>query len=676
MILLLWLFLLTTSSLLFTNRFFPEDSPAEKFLHILVFFYGKIYLVFTVLGCLGSLRTGFITLIFSLFFLLALFFCRFSWRKNPGFSLPLTGQIAIAFCLSVYLLVIDFQSFLPPMTTDGLLYHLPFAVHYLKSGSLSYPPLFFQDIAMTYYPCGGDLIYTFSLFSGNEHILRFTQLPMMAVASLSLFLILLESGFSRQSAILAASLLALVRPLTGQTFSCFVDLMMTGWFLATVYYFSTGQAKKITLGLVAAGLLIGTKNFALLYLLLALPVLAQKRISGKRIFLLSGFLFFAFIGGFSYLRNLFLLGNPFFPADISLGHWTIFPGIYVYQRGNFFPDLFHILHLFLRPTSLTDPAATVSILLFAGWVAGLVTGWRFFPRCRYLLLVPVLSVFLYSLLIPPAYHQIRHLLPVYAWLVSGMMIPLELWAPAKILLLPIFLGFARYTVPVAAWNKWAVFFLLTGIPAVIPGKRKRLLIYLVCGIIFVFYFAYWRFPLVKHKYNDIKYLTWSHFYPDQASLWAFVRENSGQGKTIAYAGAFFLYPLYGDQLRNSLYYQSVNSLQTRLIHEYPRQRLLFPAQSEEISKIYRENPDVNLWLEGLLQHQIDWVVLRKDAGLIELAWIMERPDCFQLLWENYSIAVYQFSPSRMIHTARLEKILPPVENTSCGLSFCLSGARF
>ncbi|HOL68149.1 MAG TPA: hypothetical protein PKX93_11895, partial [bacterium] len=262
MLFLLWVLLLTFSSFSLVNRFFRQDEPAEKLLHLLVIFYGLLLVSFTLLGCFHWLKPLWITLSFFVFSLLSGLTGRLSLKKNDGPALRLVGQIAIAFTVCVFLMVVDFQSFLPPLTTDGLLYHLPFAAHYLQTASLSYPPLFFHDIAMTYYPHGGDLLYAFSLFSQNEHLLRFTQLPMVVIASLALYQLMKNQGFSRETSILGACLFSLVRPVAGQTFSCFVDLMLTAWFFSVVYYFSTGQGRKVCLGLVAAGLLISTKNFA------------------------------------------------------------------------------------------------------------------------------------------------------------------------------------------------------------------------------------------------------------------------------------------------------------------------------------------------------------------------------------------------------------------------------
>ncbi|MCM8768557.1 MAG: hypothetical protein NC911_02585 [Candidatus Omnitrophica bacterium] len=672
MILLSWLFLLGISSSGFTLRFFSEDEPAEKLLHTLTIFYAQIVSVFTILGSFGLLKPEWLTVTFLFLAMVSLVSCRWKKVKISSAYLSLPSQLAIAFTLCVFLMVLDFQSMLPPLTTDGLLYHLPFAVHYVQTGRLSYPPLFFQDIAMTYYPHGGDLLYAFSLFSGNEHVVRFTQLPMVAVASLSLFQMMKRYGFSRENSVLGACLFSLVRPIAGQSFSCFVDLMMTAWFFTAGYYFSTGEKRKVFLGFLAAGLLIATKNFALIFFLLALPLLANNKTRLSFRTVLPGLIFFLLVGGFSYWRNLVLLGNPFFPATITLGNKLILPGFYLYERSCFFSSFSRLFRLFYKPTSLADPTPATSFLLFAGWLGGTLSGWRLFPSRRYLFLLPVLIPLFYLVAIPPAYHQIRHLLPIYGVLVFALIGLLERWNFARLLLVPVFLGFTRHTVPLGAWSKLAVFLLIASLPVIWPTKKLRVTSFIIAVVVVTLYFGYWRFPLMKAKYQQIRHFTWSSFYPDQAGLWSFVQENSGQGKTIAYVGQVFLYPLYGPKLANRVYYQSVNSIQPRLIHEYPGQRVLFPAQADQIKEIYRANPDIRIWMEGLIQHQTDWVLLRKEPAWIEYTWILENPECFNQIWEDRFYKVYQFTPSTLIHAVNPEKRM----FDRLGLSFRLRNRAF
>jgi len=145
----------------FLSAHFSEKKPFAHFLLLfLIFFYSQILGFSTLLGLLNLLSPLFFFL--SLFLLSIFLILRKSFKKISfgKYTISPESYLSICIVLSIYIVVFRYNLVLPPLATDGLLYHLPFALHYIKTHSVSIPSLFFSDIAMSYYPIGGDIFYS------------------------------------------------------------------------------------------------------------------------------------------------------------------------------------------------------------------------------------------------------------------------------------------------------------------------------------------------------------------------------------------------------------------------------------------------------------------------------------------------------------------------------------
>jgi len=245
----------------------------------------------------------------SLIFSLKLF-------RKPSFKIENISPFSyfsLCVVLSFYAVVFQYTLTLPPLTTDGLLYHLPFAVHYIKTHSLSIPHLFFSDVAMSYYPVGGDIFYTFSLLSFPEIFVKYTQISFLLIGFLSIFLLMKKNGFSSISSTIAASIFALIIPVFKESCLCFVDLMMCSCFLASIYFFSSNRKEDLIPGILSSSIFLSIKTLSLLFFLPVIPFLFTR----KNGYLNKKLLYFSiilliFCGFYSYIRNFILTRNPFF----------------------------------------------------------------------------------------------------------------------------------------------------------------------------------------------------------------------------------------------------------------------------------------------------------------------------------------------------------------------------
>ena len=610
--------------------------------------YVQILTVFVVLGIFGKIEPKFVT---GAFFVILLALLPFSGRVTlPAVKIDkctLSVSLPVLMGIVAYVVSIAHVCLLPVLTTDGLLYHLPFALHYFKAGNLSLPPLFFSDIAMPYYPQGGEICSLFMLFARREYLLRFVQLPFAFFGAFSVRLILKRYGVTDRVSLVAACLFLVFVPTVRQAGAPFVDLIMSACFLGALYYFSFDDYKKIFLGILCCGMLLTTKTVALIYLILAVPVLISN-VSIKTIrkgwrLLSAGVVFFLSVGLFSYWRNLFMTGNPFFPAQVSFGTKTLFPGLYVYSHSSFFPSLKHLALLFGFPKSAVDPPSLMISVLAVSLIVSLVLSIRRKTGLWYFFCIPLIGCFLYVLLVPQFYCQIRHLTPIYGILVMSAAYPFSKKGKAEnlvYLMLPWF-ALSLFIMTKEIWPFLIVFSIIAGL-FLLAYKFKRMVeLFAVFVFLFLGFIFYWQMPLLRANYGQLKVGFWKVVYGKQGDIWQWVQENSEQGKTIAYVGEFLLYPLYGDGYPNDVYYQSVNSIETKPVYKYPQKEILFPAKFEELQGIYRRNPLLTLWYEGLRRHRTDWIVIQNGKGFIEESWIRENPSDFALLFSNSFGAIYK-----------------------------------
>jgi hypothetical protein len=228
---------------------------------------------------------------------------------------------------------------------DDVSYHLPAAVTWLQWGDLRMPRLPVGDPSTCFYPIGGELASWMWLapFSGSDVLARWSQLPAAVILLLAAWVASRRLGSGSWPAAVAVLVpLTIPRLFPEGALSAGNDLWLAAWTVvsfAQILRFAARPSfgRAIVLG-AALGLLVGTKYLALL----ALPWLALAGIGAfrGRACLAPGSLELrqvarglllcaavaAAVGGFSYLRNLVVTGNPVFPqAIVAAGH-VVLPG--------------------------------------------------------------------------------------------------------------------------------------------------------------------------------------------------------------------------------------------------------------------------------------------------------------------------------------------------------------
>jgi len=521
---------------------------------------------------------------------------------------------------------------MPPLTTDGLLYHLPFAVHYYKKGNISLPNLYFTDIAMTYYPIGGEIFYLFSIFSNKEFLFKYTQFPFLILGCFTLFLISKELNFSDFLAVLCACFFSLIKPVFKESCMEFVDLIMAGSFISTLYFFNKKEKKYLTLGILSLAILLSTKTLSLIFGILTLPFLFFKKEGKTPKSIYLSIIFLLFFGLFSYWRNLILTGNPFYPAEISIGNFVIFKGAYLYSKIPFSHKLKIILKILSSSFSHIDPPLTLRILFLFFLIFSLISSFKE-KRLFILFLIFPLTILLYSLLIPVHYFQLRHFLPLYSIISVSLVYPFR---KREYLCISVFMYICIYVFSKVLFIRfWIIFFLLS-FSLFVPSYFKKSFWYFFSFLFFIFIFIF-EIGKIEVIYQSAKFEIWKSFYKEEGYLWEYIQKNSIDGKNIGYIGFLLIYPLYGENLKNNVYYQSINSIETLPVYKY-KKKIRFPETNPE--NLYRNAPSYQLWLNGLKNKKIDWIIIKKN-GYIEERWIEENPSIFKKIYSFKNFQIYE-----------------------------------
>jgi hypothetical protein len=229
---------------------------------------------------------------------------------------------------------------------DALSYHLHVPVTWLHARRLEIVPAVFGDPAPAYAPSNVELWFLFLLAPlRSDYLAGAGQLPFAALAVLAVAATVREAGGRRTAALGAGLAFLLVPEIWQQAPTAMTDLALAALLLASLpfavrLYRSRAMADALA-STVALALAVGSKYvgpvLALPFAVVALATLAggtpgRPRASDRStamravlVILVVSILLVVFFaaGGFWYLRNAIVTGNPFYPVR-ALG----LPGLY------------------------------------------------------------------------------------------------------------------------------------------------------------------------------------------------------------------------------------------------------------------------------------------------------------------------------------------------------------
>lgn len=454
----------------------------------------------------------------------------------------------------------------------------------------------YGDSAPPFYPLNAGLwAFWTMIFISSDLIAKYIQLPFLIAAMVGIYRAARILGLTREYALFGAGAFVTLPLAVGMTSSAYNDVVMAGTFALSLAAFCVTLTAFSPFAVVMTGLsvgmFLGVKYSALPFavtIMVPTMLIILKR-GANRIRLLGIFLGgIVSTGGFTYIRNFIITGDPIYPANLELLGMVLFPGAFsssiFNHTGLHKADLARLLFSSsgLREVGWQTPALLVTAAVLAP-LLGLLSKHR--KATNWALALPLALFLLYYFIVPYRYSA-RFFFPALvaaslnlAFLASrfercrgGRWLSLVVW------LTPLAVWFNTYElVPHARLLLTVSFLLAIGCWLLIKAgwcerirngliRRKRLLLSLcIIGLGITGPLGHWMLA----TYSENK---WDYVEGDLAGVLQWLYQVSvGRPLSIAHAGNNAPYPYYGRRLQNSVQFIARNQqfASTYYGFEYP-----------------------------------------------------------------------------------------------------------
>jgi len=596
-----------------------------------------------------------------------------AWRvASPGTD-PAPGAIEAADAWAVLALAVALASRLGEglnhaggaFTYDVLSYHLHLPASWWAAGRVAVVPTPFGDQAPAYAPANAELTYLLALAStGNLRLAHAGQAAYAALAALAVVATARQLGVSRRLGCGAALAFLMIPEVWQQATGAMADLALASFVLACLPFLlrlrgHRSLADTLALG-AGLGLVVGTKYVGAvmaLPLLAATALLLARRASARRwqracaggaiaVLVLA-------CGGFWYVRNTALTGDPTFPVSLRIAGLTLARGLYGGTEMRHW--LYHLPVTDLKPLlEMFTETGWGFLLCLAGGLMGTPRRWRLPMRGSF-----GAYVALGWLVVP--YQQSRFFFP--AWGLATLAAATAAQArtrPAwrELALGPAIAGAAlQFPTPArllaaALWTLSAVLGAReehvprsTRLP---PGLAGALgwLGPAALGLLALALVGWTRLP--------------AHAAPQRAHVgdghddgWDFASAHL-HGRHVAYTGSNLPLPLWGWRLENRVQYVNIAGKATDVLHDF-RSEPAGPVTAEPAPE--RAHPDRAAWLANLTAAGTDTLFVTRlypevapsmphdgDGFPTERSWADAMPARFRLAFATPDVRIYDVRP--------------------------------
>lgn len=678
MILLFFMNLVVVVTLLIVNyKILKLNNFLDSLLSLFILYFAQIVFTELTLGFFGALYIRNIILInLFIFFVIYIATLNKDFLKYPvlkdTWETFLSNRLALflfAIILSFGLNKIFINLINPPFGWDSLNYHFVFPVEWLKHGNLHNPITISDEPSASYYPINGSLFFFWLMFPlRNVFAADLGQVPFFIAAFLAVYGIARKIGLDRLFSFYAASLFFITPNFFKQLSFAYVDVMVAALFLVCVnFILSLNKSFSRTNVLVyslSLGLLLGTKTVALPYSVLLFVPFVYLAIKNKKRAYLAIILLFAVVvfGGYSYIRNFFITGNPLYPLNFKIFGKVIFKGVidtsmygahFKIEDYSLAKLLFHE-GLGIQGTIFVLPAVFLALPA------------AFFKKRKipdfilaYFLLLPIFIFLAYRFIIPLA--NTRYLYPLLGiGIILGFYTAQNLGIPRIVTKgLTAICAIASMT-ELAKRNELVTSIVLTLLlfsllPLLIKYARLlRSLVFIslfsaliICSLVRL------EKDYLKNEYQRYsKMVKYSGFWPDAAAAWNWLNKNT-KGDNIAYIGRPVPFPLYGTNFKNNVYYVSVNKTEPAKLHYFKDSSyswgydFLSVHKSLEEKGNYRSDADYSVWVNNLVSRNTDFLFvysLHQTKEIIfplEDFWAKANQEKFVPVFTNQTMHIYK-----------------------------------
>lgn len=607
-----------------------------------------------------------------------------------------SSPIPLGFAGAIVALAIPFAVTHAPFTLyDSISYHLFFAARWVQDHAIAIIPTPFSDVAQAYAPGNGELVFAWLMLPLHSDLLaRMGQLPFAILAAAAVTAIAWRLGAEGAHLLYPAAFMLLSRPVAEQMVGANVDLICAALFAASIYLLivasATNAIRDWVVAGAAAGLYLGTKYLALVYLPMLLVFAVFPRPRMRALWAVPGV--FAF-GLPWYARNWIVAGSPIYPASVAPLGVTVARG--AFTRSAMLNTVFHTTDLRLVPAiaahAFGPPLFVVWVpLMIMGGLAMARRGW--WPH-RALVLAPFVMAVLFWIGLPVNVDS-RFLLPA----IPLALVPLAfassadrridtVWHVVKgTALVWLAIGAAGSLPATVPWfmNGWlslrgivspahVVPFVASAAAIGVTWQLSRSTRYRVVLAAAVFLLCVAESAFSGGDSIDT---TKTYVRSGYEESWRWIARNI-QGATIAYTGINLPYPLTGPNLSNRVVYVNIDGRARWRFHDYdrayrsgrwtPHTPLLASSSGELLPVAARSGPRDDalrpryermqglpdawtfnldtlnvryLYVAILSAYEIDYV-WHNDRGFpIEDEWAQADPSRFQLVYTNPQVHIY------------------------------------
>ena len=671
------------SAHLLAFRIFHFEDYLSTLLGYFMFYFAQIIISLTALGACGRL-SGVNVMALNLFIALVVWAVsrgKVARRGACNLKEPLCGLLRNKIVLLGAAVVLGFGMVKvwinlvnPPFGWDDISYHFVFPVEWMKLGFFDTPISICDDPSPPYYPINGSLFFLwFMLPLKNVFLADLGQVPFFFIALIAIYGICRKFNVSKVYSAYAALLFIITPNVFKQLEIAYVDVMVAALFLGALYFLFALRQRFSLSNTVAFslyfGAFIGTKTSAIIYgSFLVFFFLAVVVTSGfKKKFWREGFIYASVfflltvaLGGYTYIRNLVVTGNPLFPADISVFGTHLFKGVmpFATYRAHWTPDDFN-WSKFLFGEGMGGqfiifvlPSVLLAIPFFLKKQKGRLSFAQWF-----ILGLPIALYLSFNFLMPQ--YWVRYL---YPFLAAGFIVAGLVWEQLKVRRGVIaFLVFACIMASAGELSGHLELFISLLLSAAFFVLLPRLLCLRLgrTGKVVLLVLAFFALSSANRDYdarefdryaNPIMYR--SPYVKGDPQAWKWINDNT-KGVKIAYAGIPHMLPLYGTHFKNDVQYVSVNWTHPVKLHYFPDARYTWDTDYLKVIKSlenrgnFRENPDYGAWRNNLHSENISYLVVYSFRRLkefhfpLEEDWASSHPEAFEPAYSNDAVRIYK-----------------------------------
>jgi len=247
------------------------------------------------------------------------------------------GWVLVTASLAALAPLVTSTLFIPPTNWDSMSYHLYLPARWIQAGRVFTVPTPFGPEFLAYFPFNAEMLWCWLMLPlEGDLLVRVGQVPLLLLAVAGVYGLGRQIGAAPRHACLGAVMASWTFLGKVQSATSNNDVATAAAFVLAVYFVLAYARCRTVRGALWAGLglglFLGTKVSSLVFLpLVVLPMLVwavrqacpwSRRLAHLAVYAIAA----VAAGGFWYVHNWVLTGNPLFPAHVSVLGWDVFWG--------------------------------------------------------------------------------------------------------------------------------------------------------------------------------------------------------------------------------------------------------------------------------------------------------------------------------------------------------------